>query len=65
MDGTYEMQDELYQCVGYCQADEESGCCLGCGRPLFPGTSFETERQTERRPDLGTTENRFPVDPLM
>ncbi len=61
MDGTYEAQDELYQCVGYCQADEDSGCCLGCGRPLMP----DSARETAQRPDLGTTENRFPVDPLM
>lgn len=60
MDGTYEVQDELYQCVGYCQADEDSGCCLGCGRPLFPAASGEAAR-----PSNGTTENRFPVDPMM
>ena len=28
------MSDEdLYQCVGICMADPDSGYCLGCGRP--------------------------------
>jgi hypothetical protein len=26
-------QEELYQCVGICMADPDSGYCLGCGRP--------------------------------
>ena len=25
--------EELYQCVGICRADPDSGYCLGCGRP--------------------------------
>ena len=25
--------EELYQCVGICMADPDSGYCLGCGRP--------------------------------
>ena len=60
MDGRYEEEDELYQCVGYCQADEDSGCCLGCGRPLYPPAM-----SAAARPSDVTTENRFPVDPLM
>lgn len=26
-------EEELYQCVGICMADPDSGYCLGCGRP--------------------------------
>ena len=26
--------DVLYPCLGICTADEQSGLCLGCGRPL-------------------------------
>ena len=52
--------DELYQCIGYCQADEDSGCCLGCGRPLYPPASSDAAR-----PSNGTTEACFPVDTLM
>ena len=52
--------DELYQCIGYCQADEDSGCCLGCGRPLYPPASCDAAR-----PSSGATEARFPVDTLM
>lgn len=26
-------QEDLYQCVGVCMADPDSGYCLGCGRP--------------------------------
>ena len=25
--------EALYQCVGICMADPDSGYCLGCGRP--------------------------------
>ncbi|KAB2928279.1 MAG: DUF1289 domain-containing protein [Dechloromonas sp.] len=25
--------EDLYQCVGICMADPDSGYCLGCGRP--------------------------------
>lgn len=25
--------EDLYQCVGVCMADPDSGYCLGCGRP--------------------------------
>ena len=55
MDETYE--DELYQCIGYCQADEDSGCCLGCGRPLFPAAA----RETAQSPEFATMEHSFPV----
>lgn len=26
-------QEDFYPCVGICQADPDSGYCLGCGRP--------------------------------
>jgi uncharacterized protein len=26
-------QEDLYQCVGICMVDPDSGYCLGCGRP--------------------------------
>ncbi|MBS1141751.1 MAG: hypothetical protein H6R13_3204 [Proteobacteria bacterium] len=26
-------QEDLYQCVGVCMSDPDSGYCLGCGRP--------------------------------
>lgn len=25
--------EELYQCIGICMADPETGACMGCGRP--------------------------------
>ncbi|MBS1142630.1 MAG: hypothetical protein H6R14_36 [Proteobacteria bacterium] len=28
-----EPDENLYQCVGICMADPDSGYCLGCGRP--------------------------------
>lgn len=28
-----EAQEDLYQCVGVCMLDPDSGYCLGCGRP--------------------------------
>jgi hypothetical protein len=26
--------EELYPCVGVCMADEDSGLCMGCGKPV-------------------------------
>ena len=26
--------EELYPCVGICMVDEDSGLCMGCGRPV-------------------------------
>jgi hypothetical protein len=26
-------QEDLYQCVGVCMSDPDSGYCMGCGRP--------------------------------
>ena len=28
-----ESAEDLYQCVGICMVDPDSGYCLGCGRP--------------------------------
>ena len=25
--------EDLYQCIGVCMSDPDSGYCLGCGRP--------------------------------
>lgn len=40
--------DELYQCVGVCMPDPDSGYCLGCGRPPFgePGIVAEAVEPT-------------------
>lgn len=29
-------EQERYICIGLCEIDPESGCCLGCGRPPLP-----------------------------
>ncbi len=26
--------EELYPCVGVCMVDEDSGLCMGCGKPV-------------------------------
>jgi len=47
-------QEELYQCVGICMADPDSGYCLGCGRPPLaaPGIVAElTVPTTTAHPD--------------
>jgi hypothetical protein len=28
-----EEYEDLYQCVGVCMSDPETGVCMGCGRP--------------------------------
>ena len=40
--------EELYQCVGVCMADPDSGYCLGCGRPPMgePGIVAEAAPAT-------------------
>jgi hypothetical protein len=46
-------QDEpLYQCVGICMADPDSGYCLGCGRPPLsaPGIVAELVVPTTTQP---------------
>lgn len=50
------MMDELetrYPCVGICTIDPDSGCCLGCGRPL---TEFH---DTPQEASINTTENHL------
>ncbi len=44
-------EEELYQCVGVCMADPDSGYCLGCGRPPLgePGIVAEVVA-TDRTP---------------
>lgn len=27
--------DDLYVCAGICRIDDDSGCCIGCGRPTY------------------------------
>lgn len=34
---------DLYQCVGVCMADPDSGYCLGCGRPPFDAPAIVAE----------------------
>ena len=62
-----DLQDDYYQCIGYCQADPDTGVCLGCGRPS-PGT-FAVIRRPDAAAGTGLApiapENRFPVDPLL
>lgn len=38
-------EEELYQCVGVCMADPDSGYCLGCGRPPIDSPSVVVEVQ--------------------
>ena len=35
--------EELYQCVGICMADPDSGYCLGCGRPPLDSPQIVAE----------------------
>ena len=45
-------QEDLYQCVGICMADPDSGYCLGCGRPPLeaPGIVAEIAVPTAAAP---------------
>ena len=45
-------QEALYQCVGICMADPDSGYCLGCGRPPLaaPGIVAELTVPTTANP---------------
>ena len=36
-------QEDLYQCVGICMADPDSGYCLGCGRPPLEAPGIVAE----------------------
>ena len=35
--------EEIYPCVGICQADPDSGYCLGCGRPPMDSPQIVAE----------------------
>lgn len=45
-------QEDLYQCVGVCMSDPDSGYCLGCGRPPLgePGIVAELTQATTAVP---------------
>ena len=47
-----EQSEDLYQCVGICMADPDSGYCLGCGRPPLgePGIVAEPAPPTPALP---------------
>lgn len=47
-----DQDEELYQCVGICMADPDSGYCLGCGRPPLsaPGIVAELVVPTTTQP---------------
>ncbi|UCV11733.1 DUF1289 domain-containing protein [Dechloromonas denitrificans] len=36
-------EEDLYLCVGICQADPDSGYCLGCGRPPIDSPKIVAE----------------------
>lgn len=36
-------EEDLYLCVGICQADPDSGYCLGCGRPPIDSPQIVAE----------------------
>jgi len=35
--------EDLYQCVGVCMSDPDSGVCMGCGRPPLGGPDVAIE----------------------
>ncbi len=36
-------QEDLYQCVGVCMSDPETGYCMGCGRPPLGSPEVNVE----------------------
>ena len=38
-----ESSEDLYQCIGVCMADPETGVCMGCGRPPLGGPDVAIE----------------------
>lgn len=38
-----ESSEDLYQCIGVCMADPETGVCMGCGRPPLGGPDVTIE----------------------
>jgi hypothetical protein len=47
-----DQDEDLYQCVGICMPDPDSGYCLGCGRPPLstPGIVAELVVPAPRLP---------------
>ncbi len=47
--------EDLYQCVGVCMSDPDSGYCLGCGRPPMgePGIVAEASTPVIDTPPAG------------
>jgi hypothetical protein len=37
--------DDLYPCVGICMVDEDSGLCMGCGKPVQEPAAAEPGRE--------------------
>lgn len=50
-----EENEDLYQCIGVCMADPETGACMGCGRPPLGGPDVAIEvvvaSREAQRPD--------------
>ena len=40
--------EEIYVCVGICQADPDSGYCMGCGRPPLESPGIVAVREEIR-----------------
>lgn len=38
-----DQNEDLYQCVGVCMSDPDSGVCMGCGRPPMGGPDVAVE----------------------
>ncbi len=38
-----EQNEDLYQYVGVCMSDPETGICMGCGRPPLGGPDVSIE----------------------
>ncbi len=45
-----EQNEDLYQCVGVCMADPDSGICMGCGRPPLGGPDVAIEVVPSTKP---------------
>ena len=47
-----------YPCQGVCRVDPESGCCLGCGRPLYAPSANATGAMAEETEQPATNQTR-------
>lgn len=47
--------EDLYQCVGICMADPDSGYCLGCGRPPLASPAVVAEAAPTSPPGIAGT----------